>query len=86
GRDPRAVGRKRRRKVHADERAVRPVPAGGGRHQKRRPGGADQGPERCKRTGDRHGPPALQAGGMLFHFRQHHPGRGTLQERLPAEA
>jgi len=31
------VGRKRRRKVHADERAVRPVPAGGGRHHKRRP-------------------------------------------------
>ena len=38
GRDPCPAGRKRRGQVHADERAVRPVPAGGGRDQKGRPG------------------------------------------------
>ena len=42
GEIPRASGRKRRGQVHLDECAVRPVPAGGGRDSKERPGGEDQ--------------------------------------------
>ncbi len=37
-----------------------------GDDQEGRPGGGDQGPERRQRAGDRHGAPALQAGGVLL--------------------
>ena len=52
GRDPRAARRERRRQVHADERALRALPAGRGRDPDRRRAG------QLRRPGRRHRPPA----------------------------
>jgi hypothetical protein len=74
GLDPRAAGRKRRRQDHADERALRPLSAGGGERLYQRPGGGHLLAGKGHLPGHRHGAPAFYAGPAAERDGERHAG------------
>ena len=85
GRDPCPAGGERRGQVHADERIVRPVPAGGRNDQEGWQGSEDRRPQRRHGPGHRHGPSAFQAHRRVHRAGQHHLGCGDHQGGLFAK-
>ena len=80
-RDTGAAGRKRLRQDHADEHALRHLPAGRGAYPRERQGSAYPLPARRHRPGHRHDPSALQARGRAFRAGQHRAGHhGPLRQ------